>query len=49
MAVYLAVAGDLFDSVYFRAVLFPMRCLGWDVELNLSSFYEFSYLLLIVH
>ena len=27
MAVLLAFAGDVFDDVLFRAVLFPMRCL----------------------
>ena len=28
LAVYLAVAGDVFDGVLFYAVLFPTRCLG---------------------
>ena len=30
----------------FCAVLFPTRCLGWDLELNWVSFWEFSFLLL---
>ena len=33
IAVYLAVAGDVFDGVLFCAVPFPTRCLGdeiWD-------------------
>ena len=34
LAVYLAVAGDVFDGVLFSAVLFPTRCLGWDPGLN---------------
>ena len=32
-AVHLAVAGDVFDGVCF-AVLFPTRCLGYDLGLN---------------
>ena len=31
----------------FCAVLFPTRCLGWDLGLNWVSFWGFSYLLLI--
>ena len=30
----------------FCAVLFPTRCLGWDLELNWVSFWGFSFLLL---
>ena len=30
--------------VSFCAVLFPTRCLGWDLELNWVSFWGFSYL-----
>ena len=29
----------------FCAVLFPTRCLGWDLELNWVSFWGFSFLL----
>ena len=32
--------------VSFCAVLFPTRCLGWDLELNWVSFWGFSFLLL---
>ena len=32
--------------VSFCAVLFPMRCLGWDLRLNWVSFWGFFYLLL---
>ena len=28
LAVHFAIAGDVFDSVLFCAVLFPRRCLG---------------------
>ena len=35
--------------VSFCAVLFPTRCLGWDLELNWASFWGFSFLLLIWH
>ena len=31
--------------VSFYAVLFPTRCLGWDIELNWVSFWGFSFLL----
>ena len=31
--------------VSFCAVLFPTRCLGWDLELNWVSFWGFSFLL----
>ena len=31
--------------VSFCAVLFPTRCLGWDLGLNWVSFWGFSYLL----
>ena len=34
--------------VSFCAVLLSTRCLEWDLELNWVSFWEFSYLLLIV-
>ena len=34
IAVHLAVACDVYDGVFFCAVLFPTRCLGWDLELN---------------
>ena len=30
----------------FCAVLFPMRCLGWDLELNWVIFWGFSFLLI---
>ena len=30
--------------VSYRAVLFPTRCLGWDLGLNWVSFWGFSYL-----
>ena len=45
MAIHLAVAGVVFDGV-FCAVLFPTRCLGWDLGLNWVSFWGMSYLLL---
>ena len=32
--------------ISFCAVLYPTRCLGWDLELNLVSFWGFSFLLL---
>ena len=35
--------------VSFYAVLFPTRCLGWDLGLNWVSFWGFSYLLFCVH
>ena len=44
IAVHLAVAGDIIYGV-FCAVLFPTRCFGWDLGLNLISFWGFSYLL----
>ena len=31
----------------FCAVLFPNRCLGWDLGLNSASFWGISYLLLL--
>ena len=37
MAFHLAVAGDVFDCVVFRPVLYPTRCLGRDLGLNLVS------------
>ena len=33
--------------VSFCAVLFPTRCLGWDLGLNWVSFWGFSYLLYV--
>ena len=33
--------------VSFCAVLFPTRCLGWDLGLNWVSFWGFSFLLLL--
>ena len=33
----------------FSAVLFPTRCLGWDLGLNWISFWGFSYLLFHYH
>ena len=44
IAVHLAVAGDVFDGVFY-AVLFPTRCLRWDLGINWVSFWGFSYLL----
>ena len=40
------LAGDIFDGVLFCAVLFPARCLGWNLGLNWVSSWEFSYLLI---
>ena len=37
IAVHLAVAGGVYDGA-FCAVLFPTRCLGWDLGLQLSQF-----------
>ena len=34
--------------MFFRAVLFPTRCLGWDLGLNWVSFWGFSYLLFVM-
>ena len=34
--------------LFFRAVLFPTRCLGWDLELNWVSFWGFSFLLFYI-
>ena len=33
------------SMMVYCAVLFPTRCLGWDLELNWVSFWGFSYLL----
>ena len=35
----------MYMMVSFCAVLFPTRCLGWDVVLNWVSFWGFSFLL----
>ena len=34
IAVHLVVAGDVVNDVLFCAVLFPMRCLEYDLGLN---------------
>ena len=33
-------------AMSFCAVLFPVGCLGWDLELNWVGFWGFSFLLL---
>ena len=43
IAVYLAVAGGVYDGV-FLCCLFPTRCLGWDLGLNWVSFGGFAYI-----